>query len=171
MNEEARRNQLAENMRFYGDMRFKQLTLLIGAMTLVGAGVAQYPNVPVVATLDARSLLAMAGMLFAGVMWLMEVRSTVNFVAAREQAPDLWPFWSPERFGWLNEVLNATNAVLVLHVIFYWFWFWCAAMWQESWALLTAGSIGGGLLLAFSGVNYFQVWRHEPARKSGAPPA
>ena len=165
MSDELRRNQMAENMRFYGDMRFKQLTLLMGAMTLVGAGVAQYPDVAVIRSLDVRALLAIAGMLFAGVMWVMEVRSTVNFFAAREQAKDLWPFWSPERFHWLNKVLNATNAVLALHIVFYWFWFWCAAVWQGGWLLLVVGSSAGGLLLVFSAVNYFQLWTRDVRRQ------
>jgi hypothetical protein len=41
-NDDARRAELGGNMRFYADMRFKQLTLFLAWLTLAGAGAAQY---------------------------------------------------------------------------------------------------------------------------------
>ncbi len=87
--------ELAANMRFYGDMRFKQLTLLLTGMTLLVAGVAQYPTVDLFPSVPLRGALAVAGMLFTGVMWIMEVRSTISFFANRAQAKILWPHWEP----------------------------------------------------------------------------
>jgi hypothetical protein len=42
MNDDTRLSQLAENHRFFGDMRFKQLTLFMAAMSAAGAGVMQF---------------------------------------------------------------------------------------------------------------------------------
>lgn len=71
MNDDARLSQLAENMRFYGDMRFKQLTLFMAAMTAVAGGITEASQY--------RWWIALAGMCIAAVMWVMEVRSTINF--------------------------------------------------------------------------------------------
>lgn len=150
-NDDVRLTQLGENMRFYSDMRFKQLTLLMAAMTAVGAGVAQYP--------DFKVALAIAGMLFTSVMWVMEVRSTLHFIAVRERAPDLWPPGVPTILPWLN----ATNAVLFLHIAFYGFWFSCAARWYRGILLRGLGIALGVLLLTFSIANYWRLWTHRVA--------
>ena len=151
--DDVKLTQLCENMRFYGEMRFKQLTLLMAGMTAAGAGVAQYPLLKVP--------LAFAGMLFTSVMWVMEVRSTLYGVAHREAAPQLWPCPSAVRFRWLN----ATNAVLFLHMAFYAFWLWCGALWHPSCLLLILGIGLAVLLLVFSIANYWPLWKWHGARK------
>lgn len=63
--------QFAENIRFYSDMRFKQLTLLMAGMTAAGAafGSSQYA--------EHHGTIAIAAALFTAVMWIMENRSTL----------------------------------------------------------------------------------------------
>ena len=107
--EEIKQTQFSENMRFYGDMRFKQLTLLMAAMTAAGAGVAQYPQLS--------GPIAAAAAVFRAVMWVMEIRSTLYWVAFKEKVPTLWP--SAKVTLWKQ--LNATNVVLFLHAFFYGF--------------------------------------------------
>jgi hypothetical protein len=80
MNEEIKLSdtmlsQLAENMRFYGDMRFRQLTLFMAAMTAVAGGI--------VGSIQYRWWIALGGLCITAVIWVMEVRSTINFIAAR----------------------------------------------------------------------------------------
>jgi hypothetical protein len=68
MNHDTRLSQLAENYRFFGDTRFKQLTLFVAAMSAAGAGVAQYPGI--------RWWIALGALFVTGVMWVAEVRAT-----------------------------------------------------------------------------------------------
>jgi hypothetical protein len=155
--DESTKNQLGENMRFYGDMRFKQLTLLLTGLTLAGAGVAQYSDKPFVGSLDVRSALAVVSMVFTSVMWILEVRSTLYFVAALQLAPDLWPCPLAVRLSWLN----ATNGVLVLHLFIYLGWYWCAWQWYPSCFVRVAFGVLGLLLLLFSILNYVPLWKHR----------
>jgi hypothetical protein len=139
--DETRFAQLAENRRHYADMRFKQPTLLTGAMTALGAGVAQYPGLKVP--------LAVSAALFTSVMWVMEVRSTLFCVAIYAEAPGLYPPRLTSLFGWLN----ATTAVFFLHVALYAFWSWCAARWSESYCVAALGVV-------FSVGNYWPIRKH-----------
>ncbi len=52
-NNDKNLDQIAENMRFYTDMRFKQLTLLLAWLTIVAGGVAQYGEKILVGNLRA----------------------------------------------------------------------------------------------------------------------
>jgi hypothetical protein len=149
--------QLVENIRFYGEMRFKQLTLFMAGMTVLGAGVAQYPSSKLFDGLELRIVLAVAAMLFTGVIWIMEVRSTLQAIASREQAKEFWPRPKPKHFG----SINATNAVLVLYIVSYGFWFWCAQQWGTPLpALLLCGPLGL-ILLIFSAVSYYPLWTYK----------
>jgi hypothetical protein len=141
-NDDHSQTQLGENLRFYGDMRFKQLTLLMAAMTALGAGIAQYANL--------RGALAAVGMFFVGVMWVMEVRSTLYFNATREVAPQLWPRPPRAALHWLS----ATNAVLILHAAFYGLWLWCVAQWLSDVVLEVLGAALGVLFLVFTVTSY-----------------
>lgn len=155
--DELRRTQIGENLRFYADMRFKQLTLLMTATTLLAAGVAQYGANPLFGSLTIGGVLSGAGMLITGAFWVMEVRSTLYWVAHREAAKELWP--TPTSAKW--RFLNATNVVLVVHMAFYAFWFWCAWEWYlRRWAVCSFAAIGL-LLTVFTVLNYVQLWRHR----------
>jgi hypothetical protein len=145
---EARLAQLAENQRFYGDLRFKQLTLLMGGMTAVGAGVAQYPAFKVP--------LAVSGALFTSVMWVMEVRSTLFYVAIIVEAPELYPPRLASLFSWVN----TTSSLFFLHLAFYAFWVWCAVRWSGNYWVEALGVGLGVFLVVFSLGNYWAVREH-----------
>jgi hypothetical protein len=146
MNDDIRLAQFAENMRFYGDMRFKILTLFLAAMTAVAGGIGQYPQ--------HRWWLALAGVCITAAMRVMEVRSTLNFVALHNQTPELWLRSSSKLFPWLT----ATSVVLVLHVGFYAFWLGCLRVWCHTCVSFCLGVTVGVILLIFSIVNY---WPHR----------
>ena len=136
-------SELAENMRFYGDMRFKQLTLFMAAMTAAAAGIKQ--------DFEHRWWIALGALFITAVMWVMEVRSSIHFFAIHEKAPRLWPNPQPKHFRWLT----ATLAVWLLHVAFYAFWLGylriCA---PAACATFCLGMIVGLVLLIFSVLNY-----------------
>jgi hypothetical protein len=149
--DDTKRSQLAENMRFYADMRFKQLTLLLAWLTIAAAGVAVYGQNLLVGNLCVRQTLALGSLLFTAVMWVMEVRASLYWRANREAAPDLWPRPRNDCFSWIN----ATNALLVLHITIYLFWLWCASAWNAPklpiWVFISLGI----LLLIFSLYSYW----------------
>lgn len=144
--------QLGENMRLYVDIRFKQLTLLMAAMTAAGAGVAQYPSL--------RWWLALAGMGFTAVMWVMEVRSTLFSLAVRDAAPQLWPPVRPKIFPWIT----ATLAVLLLHIAFYTSWLWCLRVWCRNCGWFWVGLGVGLLLVTYSVLNYWPYRAYTRSR-------
>jgi hypothetical protein len=118
-----------QNIRFYGDMRFKQLTLLMAVISLAWAAItnADDPE-PLVFDLQARVLVAIGAALFTLVLWAMEVSSTVYAIENRKKASDLWPRRA-SRCRMLRQV-TATNAVLVLHILLYGFWSLAALEWS-----------------------------------------
>lgn len=65
MDENETYSEMARNMRLHGDMRFKQLTLLMAWLTLAAAGVAQFGGRILVDELSVKAIVAVAGMLFA----------------------------------------------------------------------------------------------------------
>ena len=103
--------ELVANMRFYGDMRFKQLTLFMAWLTISVGGVAQFGETQIVNGTQLKGVIAVASMLFTAVLWIMEVRSSLYWVAHREEVRDLWPSPGNLRLGWLN----ATNSVFLLY--------------------------------------------------------
>ncbi len=130
MTEDALKAQIAESLRFYGDMRFKQLTLFMAAMTAAGAGVMQFSL--------GRWWIALAALFVTAVMWVVEVRATLNAIAAHDTIPEVFPKRSAMFWLWLN----SSWAVLLLHMACYVVWLYCVG----SWALRGASFyIGGGL--------------------------
>ena len=149
MNDE-RRTQLGENMRFYGDMRFKQLTLLIAWLTLAGAGVAQYGEKVLVGSLCVKQGLALSAVIFVGVLWIMEIQASLFWRAHRDQARDLWPRPDNYPFGWVN----STNALFVLHLVLYVFWLYCAFVWSANLALVEILGVIGVFILVVGVYGY-----------------
>ncbi len=62
---------------------------------------------------------------------------------------------------YLEKVFNATNAVLTMHVFFYWFWYWCAKHWYPSGLPILLGKTFFILLSAFTFVTYLPVLLHR----------
>lgn len=136
----------AENMRFYGDMRFKQLSLFLAAMTAAGGGIAQLSAY--------RWWIALAALYVTAVLWVMETRSSLYGIANGKAAAGFWP--RPQRmlFPWLS----ATLVVFFLYVGFYAFWLRCIWAWYRCSFTFCVGSVVGLLLFMYSCVNY---WRQR----------
>jgi len=142
MNDDTRVSQLAEYHRFYGDMRFKQLTLFMAAMSAAGAGVMQFP--------ERRWWIALGALFVTGVMWVVEVRATLAGIAAHNAILALFPdrkiFWP-----WIN----SSWAVLSLHMGFYALWLATIRAWGPAACVsFYIGILAGLMLLSFSIVNY-----------------
>ena len=141
--DDVKLSELAETHRFYGDMRFKQLTLFMAAMSAAIGGVHEFPN--------ERWWLAVAGLFFTGVMWIMEVRSTAYSIGLHSAAPELLP---RQKFFW--PLLNSSFAVLSLHVAFYLFWLSRIHAWGPTCISFSIGAAVGLMLLVFSIGNYYR---------------
>lgn len=160
MNEETRLSQLTENMRFYGDMRFKQLTLFAGAMTVLGAGLAEHAHAMLTPMLSLRFAVALIGLLVTSVFWVMEIRSSLFWVAIREelQGYQLWPRPKTRLWGWMN----ATNAILSLHAASYLFWLLCAHAWAiHRCTVMSCGGLWLVVLAFFTISSYWHMWTHK----------
>ncbi len=156
MNEE----QLAENMRFYGDMRFKQLTVWLAGMTVFAAGAVQFQSSYLAPSLSVREALAVAATIFTSVVWIMEVSSTMYFVANRQTAPHLWPRSSSK----IGRVFSATNAILLLYVGTYGAWLWLGHQWGLSLFWLVLLFTLAILLGVVTIVRYLPIWKLEEGK-------
>jgi hypothetical protein len=135
--EDATKTQMAENHRFFGDMRFKQLTLLMGAMSAAAAGVMQYVAI--------RWWIALGAMCVTAVMWV---------IVARLAIPEVFP---PTDVFW--KWINSSFTVLLLHVGFYALWLNRIRVWGPTACFsFFVGAAVGIALAVFSIVNY---WRHR----------
>lgn len=160
------KNQIGQNMLFYGEMRFKQLTLLLAWLTIAGAGIAQFGPKIIIGSIQLRLLLAVSSMLVVSVLWLMEISSTLYWVANREAYPELWPSPPKTKPEKLVNILNATNAVLVFYIILYWFWFCCAYQWGLSLIFTIIGIILGVILFIYSIIRYIHIWTYKETDRS-----
>jgi hypothetical protein len=132
-------------MRFYGDMRFKQLTLFMAGMTAAGAGIGQYSSM--------KAYIAGIAMLFTGVMWVMEVSSSLYWVEFRKKVKNTWP--RPQL--WVRRFVNASNAVLTLYASFYTVWFICFIKWWPGCVLRLLAILLGAVLFIYSCLSYLPL--------------
>lgn len=79
-------------------------------LTLAAGGVAQFGDNIIVDQVSTKIIVAIAGMLFTLIFWIMEVRSTIYWVAHHKSFPDLWSRPANDSMSWIN----AINAVLVM---------------------------------------------------------
>src|SRR5438045_1284260 len=85
-------DQIAENLRFYGNARFQQLTLFMGGLSVITAGIVhERATNEFMAGLSLRAVLAIFGMLFTAVIWVMEVRCTIYWTIHWSRARHVWP--------------------------------------------------------------------------------
>ncbi len=139
----------AENMRFYGDMRFKQLTLLLAAMTAAGGGVISKEG------MNYRWWIALGALCLTGMMWVMEVRSSLHGIEAGRLAGEFWPGLGGKVF---LPRLNATLVVALLHLGFYAFWLGCMYVWHPRLCgTFAVGLVVGIFLTFYTGANYWRV--------------
>ena len=104
------RKAISENMKFYGEARFKQLTIFITWMTLLLGGLLQFADKPIASTIQLLTVVPVAAMLVTAVFWVLEVRATLYFRANRDRFPELWPSLPRDRWSFLN----ASNAIFLL---------------------------------------------------------
>jgi sterol desaturase/sphingolipid hydroxylase (fatty acid hydroxylase superfamily) len=149
--------QLCEWRSRYADNRFKQLTLWIGAMTLlVTAGFHRESGL----SLQNHSLIIPSlGILLTSAFWIMEVCSTVKEIEVLESLRpyrDLIP--GPTLNHWT--FLNHTNVTLLLYLSAFVLWTILAKSGGlKAWEVL-AITLWGALLLAFTIREYAHLWRH-----------
>lgn len=157
MDETEKLKELNANMRFYADMRFKQLTLFMAWLTLALGGVTQSGEKIILDGITLQVIVAFASILFVSVLWIMEVRSTLYWVAHRDEGTETWPSPKDLRIKWLD----ATNAVFLLYLSVFGFWLYGFSIWsQKPWLTI----LGVGLytiLILFTVLNYIPLWRHR----------
>jgi len=162
------KDQFSENVRFYSEMRFKQLTLLLAALAIVGVGITQNNVENIIGTWNGRSLLSLFSILFTAVMWVMEVRATQYWVENRKRVEENFPHPKVHRFLWW---LDATNAVLLFYLAIFSFWIFSLSKWHPNGSLSIGLIFSELLLFLFSAVSYFPLWVHkyrQISRNSGA---
>jgi len=143
--------QLAENLRFYGNARFQQLTLFMAGLTAITAGMVHDETMkPFIYVLSLRAVLAIFGMLFTAVIWVMEVRSTIYWTIHWSCARHIWPLPATPWCEWLT----ASSAVAGLYFFTYIALWLCAYQWQVPWWLLVS------LVLPFVVVLIFTAWMY-----------
>ena len=167
--------QTYEDHRFYGDLRFKQLTVFaLFTGVLLNAAVSD-GGVPVLSGHHNRTLFSFIGMLFTAVFWVMEVRSTIWGLHHRPKK-GAWAWESPASSGatptpgvtfhWA--LLSATNAVLIIYIAPYglWWWVWKAAgqMTCWGWVAWIGFAAVGFVLLVFTAREYLQIWNHARSK-------
>jgi len=162
--------QTYEDHRFYGDLRFKQLTLFaLFTGVLVNAAVSDR-GVRLLSGHDNRTLFSLIGMLFTAVFWVMEVRSTIWGLRHRPKK-GAWASGSGASSGatptpgvtfhWT--LLNATNGVPIMYIAAYglWWWVWNAAgqMTCPGWVAWIGFAAVGFVLFVFTAREYWQIWK------------
>ncbi len=148
--EDVVRTQIGENLRFYGDMRFKQLTLLMVWLTLAGAAALEPDTIELAPSVPVRTVIACISMLFTSVLWVMEVRATLYWSAHRARAAEVCP--RPEtRFC---KLITATNVVVLLYAGVYALWLWLGFAWGLSLGCAVAFAFLWLTLMVFSVANY-----------------
>jgi membrane protein YdbS with pleckstrin-like domain len=149
-------SEIAQNLRFYSDARFKQLTLLLAAMAAAAAGAVKDSPAQLTPTVTVRQLVAVAAMLVVSVLWVMEVRAAAYWAAHREKGTEVWPSPPTNVFWWLN----ATDMLLALHVGLFVGWWWFGMKWRLAAPWLALAAALFVLMAIFSVVTYRPLWKH-----------
>ena len=160
---EERLSRISATLRFYGEMRFKQLTVFLAWLTLAGAGVVHFGAQEFVGSQSLRAILALATMFVTGVVWVMEVRSTMYWVTIRSEAPEVWPHTKKA----FLPAINATNAVFFLYLVNYGFWCWCAFKWNVNFWIFVVFALIGFVIFLFTIVNYWRCWKLSADKERG----
>ena len=146
MTDHEHNTQAHEWWRFFGNLRFTQL-----AFYGVVAGLllnAQHEG-----TRTSLQEIKLAGVLITGVVWLMEVSSTLHGIAWKKNA-------KPDPPTWLLFPFNASNAALVFYALAYRYW------WSDLTEHLFIVKISFYILVIWSVFAYLPVWFYS-ARSFG----
>jgi hypothetical protein len=107
---------------------------------------------------------SLGGLYVSGVMWVVEVRATLNAIGAHNAIPEIFP-QSEKRWP----LLNSSFAVLSLHIVSYAVCCWLLRFWYRASITFYIGAAVGFLLLYFSSRNYWKVrsfWLGSKSKKS-----
>jgi hypothetical protein len=159
-------SQASENRRYYGDMRFKQLSLYGVISTLIlNAAISKQPQQELSAEHSNLAVFSFVGMAVTSVLWVMEIRSTVSELHYKHLAQS-FELGSPSAsiFPIRSVVLTATNAVAAFYAGCYlgWFllWFSTGSKRLSEWALATIFLLLGARLLVYTTRQYLTAWQH-----------
>jgi hypothetical protein len=119
-------NQVCQDYRFYGEMRFKQLTLF-SAVTVLLFNLATSEKAVLLSKHANKTILGVAGIFFTTVFWIMELRSTMYGIKTRAEKERI-----EQRRARKWELITASNAVLCLYGVSYAFWF---LVWKDAGAM------------------------------------
>jgi hypothetical protein len=117
MNSTSDDDQKHEYLRHFGEMRFKQLSLLMGFMSVAVAGIVAIGNKTIIPGADLRLLISIVGLLFTSMLWVMEVRSTVAWSEVKSSTAVNWPFYK----HFFPLFINATSVVLGFYMAIFLF--------------------------------------------------
>jgi hypothetical protein len=118
--DDTARKAVADNLRFYADVRFKLFALFLTWILLLSGGLIQLSDKPAFAFVGR--LIPVIGIVVTGVFWVLEVRTTLYWRAQRDIYPELWP--RPRNNAW--SYLNATNAISFLFLFVFVSWLFAA---------------------------------------------
>lgn len=157
--------QYCEDLRFYGNMRFKQLTLWS-----VGMGFllhVLYGGPPTEGGSYQMGNWYFAALCWTAVIWVMEVRSSVHGVRRMRLKGQFEPPGSSE----LNPkwtLVNATNAVALLYAAASLAWLvQLTTLWGLKVATPWIGAAILVFLVAFTAREYHPMWAHALTKWGG----
>ena len=142
--------QKHEYLRYFGDMRFKQLTLFMGFMSVAVGGIVAVGDKSVIPGVNLRLVIAAIGLLFTSMLWVMEVRSTVAWSEVKSATAVTWPFYK----YFFPLFINATSVVLGFYMVIYVFWAYCIFVLASKIFLSIVLICMFAILVVISVVNY-----------------
>ena len=164
-----RQKQIAENMRFYADVRFKQVTLLFAWLAIAGAGIVHADDQYLAGSWTVKQAVAACSILITAVLWVYEVRAASHWYAHRNSPPKVPNIW-PSNLRHSLSFISGTNMTLGMFVILYFSWVWLFNEWRLesclSVFLTWLFGLIGGILVIFSVLEH--AGRKHSDKKSDA---
>jgi hypothetical protein len=158
--------QKHEYLRYFGDMRFKQLTLLMGFMSVAVGGIVAVGRKSFIPGVDLQWVIAAIGLLFTSMLWIMEVRSTVAWSEVKSATAVTWPFYK----YFFPLFINATFVVLGFYMAIYVFWSYCIFVIASKIFLCIVPICMFAILVVISVVNYSHCIKITRQRKGNCEP-
>ena len=150
--------QNCEDLRSYGDMRFKQLTLWSVGMGFILN--AMYGKDAALQSVLHRGIWCWASFFWTAVIWVMEVRSTVHWVGKKEHR-DIVEGEVGKKLSNKWTLLNASFAIALLYAASCAVWCIQLLVLWGVWAItfwVMAAAIT--LLIVFTVREYLPMWKH-----------
>ena len=153
--------ELIQNMRFYGELRFKQLALYLAWITIAVAGISQYGSTIIFHNTPLKLLVSFASMFITFIIWTMEISSTLYWVVHREKqnSDKKWP--KPD---FKFKIINSTNAIICFYTVNYLFWLFTAFIWEGHFIFLIIYTILFIFQVINTGLNYWSLWSNKKTK-------